>query len=289
MANKCEITSGRGLSCKDALGGITAIYLFNAGTAVFTLDPETDMVTSIDDGAGNPADAYKYELKGTGNNLTQNINSDRNTGTTFFEQVLSITLKKLTARTNKEVKLLAWGNPTIVVADNQGNSWLVGRAFGADLTGGTAVTGDAFADLSGYTMTFTGNERMLANALTGSIEGNPFADTALEVNVIEANVFEIYDSVGSITGSYTVGTPLTATEKFTVKVDVKKLGYYNLSTNVTNGFGFKATGTFLALGPSTVDLLGYGNPLASRASGSEDIYTAAGSGTGSATAKTVVS
>lgn len=178
----CEITKGRLLSCKDAIGGIQAIYFFNYGTTSFTLTD--DSVTGIVDTVETDlvATAYKYDLKGTGNNLVQNVNSDRNTGTTYFEQILSVTLKKMSASTNKEVKLLAYGNPYIGVHDNAGNMWIVGLVHGADLTGGTIVTGDAFGDLNGYTMTFTGMEQLPANHVTGSTNALPFG--AIDVDIV---------------------------------------------------------------------------------------------------------
>ena len=40
---------------------------------------------------------------------------------------------------------------------------LVGRTNGADVTAGTAVTGNAYGDLNGYTLSFTGMEPTLAN------------------------------------------------------------------------------------------------------------------------------
>ena len=55
-----------------------------------------------------------------------------------------------------------------MVEDYNGNFFLVGREHGADVTGGTIVTGAAMGDLSGYTLTFSGMERLPANAITGS-------------------------------------------------------------------------------------------------------------------------
>lgn len=117
---------------------------------------------------------YKYELKGN-SSLTQNIQSSRENGTTAFEQVLELTLPKLSAADNQAVKLLAFGRPHIVVEDYNGNFFLVGREHGADVTGGTIVTGAAMGDLSGYTLTFTGMERIPANIIP-AVDGSTFAD-----------------------------------------------------------------------------------------------------------------
>jgi hypothetical protein len=46
---------------------------------------------------------------------------------------------------------------------------------GAEVTGGSIVTGAAYADLTGYNVTFTGQERVPANFLKGAIANDPFA------------------------------------------------------------------------------------------------------------------
>ena len=165
----CNISLGYNEPCKDSIAGLTAVYFMNYNTGSFTLNA-TDVVTAFP----SASTVYKYELKGT-NGYTETVNTSRDNGTTFFSQVLSLQLKKLTAEQTKELKLLAYGRPKIVVADRNGNALLVGRIEGADMTGGTITTGTAYGDLSGYTMQFTGNESLPANFLTGSTLANPFA------------------------------------------------------------------------------------------------------------------
>ena len=163
----CDISRGRGLSCKDAIGGLKAVYFINSGDlGTPTFDADNQTITKL--GESSPTDAYKYDLH-LGNDLTQNINSSAENGTLYFEQVLSLTLKKLSKEDNVEVRQLAAGHPHIIVEDQMGNFMVVGLVNGADVTGGTAVTGNAFGDLNGYTLTFTANERYLANFYTGDI------------------------------------------------------------------------------------------------------------------------
>ena len=104
----------------------------------------------------------KYEVKGN-SSFEQNITSSRENGTTFFEQTLNLTLHKLTKEDNKELKLLAYGRPHVAVEDYNGNVFVMGLQHGADVSGGTIVTGAAMGDLSGYTLTFTGMELKPAN------------------------------------------------------------------------------------------------------------------------------
>tara|TARA_X000001382_G_scaffold99047_1_gene73476 strand:- start:2584 stop:3108 length:525 start_codon:yes stop_codon:yes gene_type:complete len=159
----CDITDGRVLPCKDTVGGLKNVYFINYDTTHTFTEAADDTVAHS---AFTGITAYQYALKGT-SSLTQNITSSRENGTTFFEQVLELTLPKLSSADNKEIKLLAFGRPRIVIEDYNGNYFLVGREHGSDVTGGTIVTGAAMGDLSGYTLTFTGMEKKPSNFITG--------------------------------------------------------------------------------------------------------------------------
>jgi len=160
----CDISLGRKEVCKNSVGGLNAIYFINYGDVDvndYTYDvTDTDMITDINGAA--TINAYKYELKGT-SSFTENINSSRENGTTFFEQVLELTFKGLTVEMHKEIKLLSYGRPIVLVEDNNSNFFLAGLQHGCDVTGGTIVSGAAMGDLSGYTLTLTGGEKIPAN------------------------------------------------------------------------------------------------------------------------------
>lgn len=174
----CNISLGRNEPCKDSIGGLQGVYFINYNTGSFTLNA-TDEVTAFPSGSV----AYFYQLKGV-NSYTETVNSSRDNGTTFFNQELSLQLKKLSAEQTKEFKLLAYGRPKIVVHTRNGEALLVGRLEGADMTGGTTQTGQAYGDLFGYTAVFTGQEPLPANFLSGSTVSNPFASVANAPTVV---------------------------------------------------------------------------------------------------------
>jgi hypothetical protein len=159
----CEITQGRSLPCKDGIGGIKNVYFANYGTVSASEGADDSIAASEFTGD----QFYKYDINNGASSLTQNIQSNKQNGTTAFEQVLELTLPRLSAADNLEVKLLAFGRPHIVVEDYNGNFWLVGKENGADVTGGSIVTGAAMGDLAGYTLTFTAMERKPANYIDG--------------------------------------------------------------------------------------------------------------------------
>jgi len=165
----CDITHGRLEQCKDVVGGLQSIYILNYGEydpitdVTYSLLPgQEDLITAIALTAATPI--YKYELKGT-NSFETTITSSRENGTTFFEQVLAIMLKKQDVATHKEIKLLTYGRPNIVVRTNANQFFIAGLARGMDVTAGTIGNGTNLGDMSGYSLTFTGQEAIPANFL----------------------------------------------------------------------------------------------------------------------------
>jgi len=176
----CDLTLGRKEPCKDVVGGLKAVYFTDFGdygTVTQTDDEITDM-----DGTFT---AFKYELKGN-SSFEQAITSSRENGTTFFEQTLNLTLKKLSKEDNKELKLLAFGRPHVAVEDYNGNVFVMGLEHGAEVTGGTISTGAAMGDLSGYTLTLAAQELKPANFVDSPTAADPFdAMTSATVTVTE--------------------------------------------------------------------------------------------------------
>jgi hypothetical protein len=163
----CEnLSLGRLKPCKDSVGGLKAVYFINYGdiTALTYDSTDTDVIDSI----GTGVSAYKYDVHFM-SSLTQNVQASVENGTVAFEQVLELSLPKLTKEDHKEIKLLAHGSPHVVVEDQNGGWFLAGAVNGMDVTAGTVVTGTAMGDMSGYTLTLTGMERMPANFLVSDL------------------------------------------------------------------------------------------------------------------------
>ena len=172
----CNLSAGRAVPCKDVVGGIQKVFFVDfGGLGNVTLGDDSsaaDFQDSIIDASGT-FNAYEYDLKG-GSSLEQTITSSRETGTTFFEQVLTLNLTKLSKEDNVQIKLLAYGRPQVAVVDNNGNAFLMGLDHGAEVTGGTVATGTAMGDLSGYSLTLSAQEKLPANFITGATLANPF-------------------------------------------------------------------------------------------------------------------
>ena len=163
----CDLANGRLEVCKDAIGGIDAVYFvnFNDYTGITYDGTNTDVIDSV----AGVSSLYKYELKGT-NSFDQVINSSRENGTTFVEQTLTMTLKKQDATTHKSVKLLAYGRPHVIIRNRNNQFFFAGLEYGMELTTANVSNGTAMGDLNGYTLTFVGQEQLLANLIDVSTE-----------------------------------------------------------------------------------------------------------------------
>jgi hypothetical protein len=159
------ITSGRQEPCKDSVGGISAVYFVDYGSmGNITYSADVGSEEVIEGITSTSAIAYRYDVRNN-SSYTENIQASRESGTNYFEQVLELTLIKLTKEDHKAIKALSVGRPHIIIEDNLGNLMMAGLEHGCDVTGGTVVTGGAMGDMSGYTLSFTGMERFPANFL----------------------------------------------------------------------------------------------------------------------------
>jgi hypothetical protein len=174
----CNLSAGRNEVCKESVGGLQGVYFINYTTGSFTKNLSGE-VTALP----TATTVYYYELKGT-SAYTETVNSSRENGTTFFSQELTLNLKKLTNEMTTQLKLMAYGRPQIVLWTLNGDALLVGEKEGADVTAGTIQTGGAMGDLYGYSVTFTGMEKLPAAFLSGSTTSNAFAGLSTQPTIV---------------------------------------------------------------------------------------------------------
>jgi len=172
----CLLTSGRALPCKNSVGGLKAVYFADYGT----LGAETIVAGEITALAGTP-DFFKFDIKGN-SSLETTINSSRENGTTFYTQTLNLTLTVLDKATQEEIKLLAASRPHVAIEDYNGNFFMVGLEHGAEVTGGTIVSGAAMGDLSGFTLTMEAMETSPANFTVSTVVTDNESATQIDPN-----------------------------------------------------------------------------------------------------------
>lgn len=152
----CDISKGKNLlSCKNAVSGLKAIYLANFDDYKYVTESTVSGHTLTD--LGSLDEVFKFELKNSANTFQQDINSSRDNGTTFFNQVLNFTLTKLSGEMEFQVKMMAWGRPQVFVETNGGLIFLMGIEHGCEIAGNSQVQG-TMDSLNGYVMTATATE-----------------------------------------------------------------------------------------------------------------------------------
>lgn len=148
----CLLTTGRKVPCKNAVGGIKNVY-FSDYDSLGDITETSGEITAF----GGTPEFFKFEVKGN-SSLETTINSSRENGTTFYESTLNLTLTLQDKATQEEIKLISAARPHVVVEDYNGNFFLMGLEHGADVNGGSIVTGAAMGDLTGYTLTLLAQE-----------------------------------------------------------------------------------------------------------------------------------
>jgi hypothetical protein len=167
----CDLTlTGRGVGCKDALGGIKRIYVTEWNPDEFTWDAIGATNAGIVDGLTpiSPVTTVTFKTydmtRGSGS-LTQTITSDLVAGTVFFDQVCSVTFNKAAAADIAEIQNLVKGR---------------GLKNGVEVSGGTAQTGQAAGDQNGFTLEFSAQEASPAPFL--AVTSNVPDDTDIAID-----------------------------------------------------------------------------------------------------------
>lgn len=164
----CDLVQGYEILCRDAIGGIQEVYI-----APFEDIPQANItaasgvITAMTCSSGNKF--YTFQLEKENAQYDNNAIVSVENGTTFYDSILTFTMKKMSASMKNSIKVLAQNRLMIIVKDNNGTYWVMGQTRGVDATELTMTSGKAMGDLSGATVTFTGKEVAFDNQLTGSL------------------------------------------------------------------------------------------------------------------------
>lgn len=176
--------TGRGVGCKDALGGIKRIYVTEWNPDEFSWDAIGASTAGVVEGVTVIAPVttvtFKtYDMTRGSGSLTQTITSDLVAGTVFFDQVCSVTFNKAAAADIAEISNLVKGRVSVLVQDNNDNWFIMGLKNGVEVSGGTAQTGQAAGDQNGFTLEFSAQEASPAPFL--AVTANVPDDTEIAI------------------------------------------------------------------------------------------------------------
>lgn len=180
----CDLTTGKSKPCFDSIGGLKTVYFSTDAMGAITYNvTDTDVIETL---AGTP-EFFQYDLKGSVNTLVEVPTKDINNGTSFFAQTLTVQLPKLTKEMHKELKLMLYASPTVIVQTKNDDYLIMGLENQADITGGSFATGGASGDFSGYNLVMTAEEKKPASFILN--DGSPtlgvIEDTTATVSAVQ--------------------------------------------------------------------------------------------------------
>ena len=192
----CNITAARGIDCRDAIGGLKAIYFCSSycsdilaeatvGTTDYTI---TDAGFADWDIASGTVTVFKYDLVTDLSTFKSAVEADKATGSVMWNQTLDVVLQKVVAADLFQLGLISKNRAQIFVQDSNDNVYLMGITDGCYLTGGDSIaTGTNRSDMNGLTLSFTAKEQaplyILAPSVSASDAKFPFDGLADEADL----------------------------------------------------------------------------------------------------------
>lgn len=139
----CDITKGlKGSDCLNNIAGLRALYIANYDEYEFVLsgdDTDGEVIATL---PVELTEVFKFPLWNDGNDFTEESESNRQNSTAVWNQTLNFVIDGPNAVKQFQIKNLVWGRPLIFVEDNQGQIFLMGKEFGAEVDATTTIEGE---------------------------------------------------------------------------------------------------------------------------------------------------
>ncbi len=203
--------------------------------------------------SGNMDTAF---VETTGNTKSLRLQGTSFTGAEDFELILNTTNSSFTVGTYKaslgEVNFEYAKNSVPIYEGNQLFGEFIVTISSISTTNVTGSFTGIAIDSSGVNKTITAG-KFTSRYKSGIVGGGPGAG----VLGATAGICSPY----TISGTYTQGIVMNATNTVELTVTVTTVGNYAISTNTVNGVTFSKSGTFSSLGVQTIRLVGSGTPV----------------------------
>lgn len=162
----CELTTGHTKQFCPSIGGTKAVVIYN----IQNRDSYTEAsgaISAISMIASKTAfriapDMASIEVKET-------ITPNRENNTLFYAQSCSVILKDDTPETRELIDLMAKGFLGVIQEKENGNNLHYGIENGMTLVPSEIVTGKAFEDLNGVTISLVGKEKAIAPSIDNAL------------------------------------------------------------------------------------------------------------------------
>mgnify|MGYP001144244846 FL=1 len=192
----CNITAARGIDCRDAIGGLKAIYFCSSYCSDIlkeaTVTASSYTITTAGfanwDIVDTTVTVFKYDLVTDLSTFKSAVEADKATGSVMWNQTLDVVLQKVVAADLFQLGLISKNRAQIFVQDSNDNVYLMGITDGCYLTGGDSIaTGTNRSDMNGLTLSFTAKEQaplyILAPSVSASDAKFPFDGLADEADL----------------------------------------------------------------------------------------------------------
>jgi len=150
--SNCLVNSNIDLGCASSVGGIKRIDVLSGEISGLTYNSLGELT-----GATGTGNTYHFSLQKQTSNLTETFQVSLENGTTYFEQLTTAVMNKIDSTKRDQLKLLARNRGIVLfVTDNNDNIFYLGGDFdGGFVSAGEGVTGTAFGDRNGYSVSIT--------------------------------------------------------------------------------------------------------------------------------------
>jgi len=185
----CNLTSARGLACKDTVGGVKAVYF-----ADFDPTQYAAMAFTSGEWTGYGAEnltLYRYDTRPNASGLVVDVANDV-AGSAAYTATLSLVLHKATQTDNSELERLIQTRVFAWVLDANDVVWSLGLVNGCVVNTAQMSVGTARADLHGYTLEVQSMESVFPPKVVDSADA---ADAAWPFDALTG------------TGTFTVTNP----------------------------------------------------------------------------------
>lgn len=153
-----QTLSGLVIDCDPSMGGIVEVLAANfADVTAKTLS--SNEITAIT--MASSAKFHRYELPDETGYLNSTWNINKANGTRFVLSELYLALNKMETAKKVEVEALTAGRFALIVKDNNGKYWYLGYDAPVTASAGDGVTGTAYADRNGYSLTMQDNSKAM--------------------------------------------------------------------------------------------------------------------------------
>jgi hypothetical protein len=171
----CALTSGYVIDCREAVGGIEAVYIIE-NSALYDASGNSRVtevsgtVTAMTKASGKKF--WKFEVPRATASSSNNITSSNENGTVFYTHQVVFPINARSASVRNIIQTLAKNRVSIVCKEMDGTFRLFGKEFGLTLDTVESGSGTAAGDRNGSVLTFSSVEREDFLVVSPSVAAN---------------------------------------------------------------------------------------------------------------------